>query len=129
MRKLVLILSMLFIVGIVQAEDDAEAEPVAYLPLEPNIMVNLQGRRTYLRAAVQIMVDNAEHAEKIKIHLPAVRHALIMMVSEYSSDQLSSMEQREEFRKKALEEAKTILDKYASSKGLNDLFFTEFLVQ
>lgn len=112
------------------AEDSMEEDLVEYIPMEPNFVVNLLGsRRSYLRTDIQLLVEGKQQVERIKIHMPAMRHALILLMSEYSSDQLGTQKQREEFRKKALKQTRKTLDKYASSKGLSDLFFTEFLVQ
>lgn len=128
MRTMLLLAGLLFASSLALAEDEPEVQ-IEYIPLTPKLIVNLQGRRTYLRTDVQLMATDSDSAEKIKTHLPAVRHGLIMLISNYTADQLGTMEQREEFRKKALEQSRTILDQYASSKGLSDLLFTEFLVQ
>lgn len=101
-----------------------------YVRMEPNFVVNLQGsRRSYLRMDIQLLVEGKERAETIKAHMPVLRHALILLTSDYSADQLGTADEREAFRQKALEESRKALDKYASSQGLSDLFFTEFLVQ
>jgi flagellar FliL protein len=111
--------------------EESEAEDfLEYVPMEPNFVVNLQGdRRSYLRTDIQLLVEGKEYAEQIKAHMPALRHAIILLISDYSADQLGTPEQREAFRQKALQESRKALDQYASSRGLDDLFFTEFLVQ
>ncbi len=112
------------------AENPETGPVLEYIPMQPHFVVNLQGnRRSFLRADIQLLVEGKESAEKIKVHLPALRHSFIMLISEYSADRLGTAEQREDFRRKALQETRTTLDKYASSNGLTDLFFTEFLVQ
>ena len=122
---------LLLLIGFsVSAEESDTDEPIEYLSMKPEFVVNLQGnKRSYLRTDIELLIENKERAEKIKAHMPALRHALIMLISEYSADQLSDLKQREDFRKKALTETRNTLDKYASSEGLTDLFFTEFLVQ
>ncbi|MCI0653270.1 MAG: flagellar basal body-associated FliL family protein [Methylococcaceae bacterium] len=112
------------------AEDAGIENLFEYVSLEPSFVVNLQGnRRSYLRMDIQLLVDGKERADQIKAHMPALRHALILLISDYSAEQLGTSEQREKFRVKALNETRATLDKYASSRGLSDLFFTEFLVQ
>lgn len=112
------------------AEESSEEVLVEYIPMDPNFVVNLLGnRRSYLRTNIQLLVEGKPQAERITIHMPAIRHALILLMSEYSADQLGTQEQREQFRKEALTQTRKTLDKVASSKGLSDLFFTEFLVQ
>lgn len=112
------------------AEEPKDGIVTEYLAMKPDFVVNLVGNRhSYLRTNIQLLIENKEHSERIKTHIPAMRHALIMLMSDYSADQLRSQEQREEFRKKALGQTREALDKYASSKGLMDLYFTKFLVQ
>jgi flagellar protein FliL len=112
------------------AENPETGPVLEYIAMEPHFIVNLQGaRRSYLKTDIRLLVEGKESAETIKVHSPALRHSLIMLISEYSSGLLETAEQREEFRRKALQESRATLDQYASGKGLIDLFFTEFLVQ
>ncbi|MBW6452626.1 MAG: flagellar basal body-associated FliL family protein, partial [Methyloprofundus sp.] len=92
--------------------------------------LNLAEPKKYLRVDVQLMVDGDKAIEKVKKHLPALRHSLIMLFSGKSSADLQTAEQREALRLDALKVIKETLEKYAkNSDGLRDLFFTEFLVQ
>jgi len=113
------------------SDDEAATEKkIEYLPLSPKFVVNLQGgRRSYLRADIQLMVEGSENLETIKIHIPAIRHSLILLFSDQSVDQLRSSAQREELRRKALKLSQETLEKYAHNGKLEDIFFTEFLVQ
>lgn len=99
-----------------------------YLPLE-SVLVNLEGRRHYLRADIQLLVDSKDHAERIRMHMPPVRHALIMLFSNRNPEQLSVADEREKLRQAALVDITKILQKYGAADGLKDLFFTDFLIQ
>ena len=130
MRNLILLCNLLLISFAVYGEEDTKTSTIEYLPLSPKFVVNLQGgHRSYLRADVQLMIDGSDNVEKIKAHLPVIRHSLILLFSDYAADQLRSSNQREDLRKKALELTQETLDKYASNSNLEDIFFTEFLVQ
>jgi flagellar FliL protein len=52
-----------------------------------------------------------------------------MLLSNLSPEQAADVEAREKLRQEALQEVRKVLDQYAQSQGLKDLFFTEFLVQ
>ena len=110
-------------------DEEAAAPSISYLAMEPKFVVNLQEKRKYLRLDIQLMIEGSDHLEKIKMHQPAIRHALLMLFSEYSMKDLETVEQRENLRAKALDVVRKTLDKYANSDGLRDLFFTEFLIQ
>jgi len=77
---------------------------------------------------VQLMVEGEKYIEKVKKHLPALRHELIMLYSGRVSTELQTMEQREELRVESKKAITKALDKHSNSDGFRDLFFTEFLV-
>lgn len=99
-----------------------------YVPLE-SILVNLDGRRHYLRSDIQLLMDDAAHAEKVKAHMPAIRHSLIMLFSGRNPDEVSTVQEREKLRLEAREEVRKVLKPYHAGEGLKDLFFTDFMVQ
>jgi flagellar FliL protein len=109
--------------------EEETAPSIEYLPLQPKLIVNLAGRHHYLRADVQLMIQGKQRLEEIQKYLPAIRHALIMLLSNLSPEQAADVEAREKLRQEALQEVRKVLDQYAQSQGLKDLFFTEFLVQ
>ncbi len=129
MRILMLCLSFLFVFNTAYAEDEESAEPVIeYLEMAPKFTVNLDRPNKYLVVNVQLMVEGETYIEKVKKHLPALRHELIMLYSGRPSAELQTMEQREALRietKKAITKA---LEKHLNSDGFRDVFFTEFLV-
>ena len=145
MRKIsVFLLALLFSLGTVaKAEEhggghgggekkEGEAAGPAvmeYLPMDPPLVVNLQGPRRYLKADIQLLIEGAENVARIKEQMPVIRHALILLMSERDPATLSNVEEREKLRAATLNEIRTALDKYSKSDGLKDVFFSNFLVQ
>lgn len=111
-----------------EGEGKADAAGPQYVPLE-GILVNLEGRRHYLRVEMQLLIDNGAHAEKIKAHFAPIRHALIMLLSGRNPDQIAQMEEREKLRAAAKEEIKKVLVANHADQGLEDVFFTDYLIQ
>jgi len=129
MRILVLCLSFLLFFNTAYAGDEESAEPVIeYVELKPKFTVNLEKAGKYLVVNVQLMAEGEKYIEKIKKHLPALRHQLIMLYSGRSSTELQTMEQREALRVESKKAITKALDKHSNSDGFRDLFFTEFLV-
>lgn len=93
------------------------------------MVVNLNGARRYLRADVQMLVEGAENIARIKTHMPALRHTLIMLYANRDPATLSNVQEREKLRAETLAEITKTLDQYGSSEGLKDIFFSGFLVQ
>lgn len=142
MRKIsVFLLALLLSLGAVAKEEEhgggggekqegeAAGPVIDYLPLDPPLIVNLQGSRRYLKADIQLQVEGAENLTRIKEQMPVIRHALILLMSERDPTALSSVEEREKLRAATLNEIRAALDKYSQSDGLKDVFFSNFLIQ
>ena len=126
-----------------QAQDeDAEAEvgedgmPVlvqnpVYVPLQPPFVVNYggKGRLKYLRAELSVRVMGPELANSIRHHLPFIRNQLVLLFSRQTEEVVNSTQGREELRKKALEAVKSVVLEEDELEGVEDLFFTNFVVQ
>jgi flagellar FliL protein len=128
-RLLVLLLSFLFLPSWTGANESGSGEGgMEYLEITPKITVNLAEPRHYLLVNVQLLTDGAEAIEKIKKHMPAVKHELIMLFSGRPSDSIQTMEQREALRKETVAVMQKTLDKYEKNSGFRDAFFSEFLI-
>jgi len=128
MRILILCLSFFLVFNSAYAGDE-EVEPVIeYIEMKPKFTVNLDRPNKYLVANVQLMVEGEEYIAKVKKHLPALRHELIMLYSGRAASELQTMEQREALRTETKKSITKALDKHSNSDGFRDVFFTEFLV-
>lgn len=130
MRFFILFLSFFLTSNYVYAGDDEESveSVIEYIEMSPKFTVNLDKASKYLAVNVQLMVEGAENIEKIKKHLPALRHELIMIYSGRSATDLQTMEQREGLRQETKKMIAKALEKQSNSDGFRDVFFTEFLV-
>ena len=132
MRIVILLVSLLFIPNFAFANEGKETESegpvIEYLEFTPKFTVNLAEPRKYLMINVQILAEGAEAVARIKKHMPALRHELIMLFTGRPSDQLQTMEQREALRKETSELIHKALDKLENGDGYRDVFFTEFLI-
>lgn len=126
----VLLLSLIFLPGLVAAEEPEAAQPaLEYLEMTPKFTVNLQERRKYLMVDIQLLVEGESQIETVKKHFPALRHEVIMLLSGRPMKELQSAEPREKLRQEALGKIRETLVKYADNDTIKDLFFTEFLIQ
>jgi flagellar protein FliL len=130
-RVLLLLLSFSLFSSFVYAGEDEENASVAemeYLEMKPKFTVNLKERRKYLMVNAQLLIEGEKYIDKVKNHMPMLRHQLIMLFSDLSAEDLETMQQREDLRIKAKRAITDALDKYENSDGFRDIFFTEFLV-
>lgn len=125
------ILSLLFSGGNTMAEEEENKEvaTVVYLPLKPKFIVNLHGKRHYLRAEIQIKLKDDASKAVAQQHAAAIRHALILVLSDNKVEEITTMEGREALRQKAAEAVKQTLKTYANNEGMDDLFFTDYVAQ
>lgn len=113
------------------AADEANKEiPVAvYLPLKPKFIVNLAGKRHYLRAEIQLKMKDDAAKAIAQQHSAALRHAIILTLSDNQIEEITTMEGREGLRKKTTDAVKQALKTYANVEGVEDLFFTDYVAQ
>lgn len=128
MRLLVLMISFLLMPSFVCANAEKSESGMEYLEITPKITVNLAEPRNYLLVNVQLLAEGTEAIEKIRKHMPAIKHELILQFSGRPADSVQSMEQREALRKETVAIIKKTLDKHEKNNGFRDAFFSEFLI-
>lgn len=132
MQKLILLVALMMMPIFGFASDDKkegeEGPVIEYIEMTPKFTVNLAEPKKYLLINVQLLVEGAENVEKVKKHMPMLRHELILMLSGIPRANLETMEQREALRVKTKELITEVLAKTENSDGFRDVFFSEFLV-
>jgi len=115
------------------AEDDAtektEKAQVEYLKLAPSLVTNVQGGAKYVRCDVQLMTRDPESLEQLKLHTPAIRHELLLLLSDQQGKQLKQPKGKEKLRKQALAAVQKVMQGLTGKPMADDLFFTSFFVQ
>jgi flagellar FliL protein len=108
--------------------DESGGPVIEYIEMKPKFTVNLAEPKKYLMINIQLLVEGAEPVEKIKKHMPLLRHEMIMLLSGMHVAELQSMEQREALRLKTKQLITELLTKIHNPDGFRDVFFSEFLV-
>ncbi|MDD5227482.1 MAG: flagellar basal body-associated FliL family protein [Methylococcales bacterium] len=158
MRLFILLFSFLFISNFAfaaEGEEKGDGTGIEYMEITPKFVVNLIEPKKYLSINVQLLIEGKETSAKIKKHMPALKHELIMLFSDRSMDSLQTMEQREALRQESIDVIHKTIDKaegveeseevpvttdphkktkakdysHLPSAGFKDAFFTEFLLQ
>ncbi len=137
MRLLVLLMSLCFFAPQFAfaeghgSEEKPDGTGVAYVEVAPKFTINLVNSKKYLAINVQLLVED-ETVHVIKKHMPALKHELIMLFSGRTFEALQTIEQREALRQETIATVHKLIEKLEneeSSRGLIDIFFTEFLFQ
>jgi flagellar FliL protein len=132
------------------AGEGAEAEhakatlmPAIYYEMTPNFTINfnVNGRQRYLQAAITLMYRDPLLEELLKLHMPAIRNGLVMLLSAKNFDELQTNEGKEALRAEALEIIRNQLQKEqealaasgkseeASPANVEQVLFTNFVMQ
>ncbi|MCA6059109.1 MULTISPECIES: flagellar basal body-associated FliL family protein [Thalassolituus] len=117
---------------VVQAEEEtAVANQTKYIHLEPAFVVNYgsTGRMKYLRTEIALKVSGNEAAAAVSQHKPYIRNNLVMLLSAQESETMNSSQGRESLRKVALDEVRALMVQLEGSPLIDDLYFSNFVVQ
>ena len=106
---------------------------VRYVELKPTFIANFgvsdSGRLRYVKADVTVRVSNKDAEYAARYHLPALRNSLVMLLSRQDEATVSSASGRETIKAQALQELREILEKEEGQPHIDDLMFTNFVVQ
>lgn len=105
----------------------------AYLSIGDALVLNLsssnRNRITFLQLKADILVKDDSAIDLIKIHIPAIRHQLIVFLSEQDAKDMKTSSKREEIRKVATLQVQELIEGLSGNKDISDVLFSSFLVQ
>ena len=132
MRVFSMMLAILLAVPVsLHAEDEAqEPAPIHYYRIKPSLVANLATGGRYVRCDIQLMTRDEAFVESLTLHDAAIRHTLLLLLSDQDGAQIKTPDGQEELRQEALKQINTLLEGQTGKKaGVESLFFTTFFVQ
>ncbi len=87
------------------------------------------GHLMYLKTSVSIRVSSRDAGVAARSHMPALRNSLVLLLSRPDEASVSPGNGREGIRAQALEELNGILEAGEGDSSIDDLMFTNFIVQ
>ncbi len=127
-RAIVSFLYLLCLLPLQQLAAEGAAQP-AYHELNPSLVVNLPTGAKYIRCDVQLMTMDPERLADIELHAPAIRHELLMLLSEQDGAELQTQEGKALLLEKALEVTRQLMRELTGKGIVEEVFFTAFFVQ
>lgn len=115
----------------VEAKTPDSKAPTVYLAIDPPLIVNFNHNNTlrYLQVSASVMARSEAVIEQVKHHMPAIRHAFIMMLSGADYAQLGTREGKEAIRQQMLGQVRDIIAQDGGDDSVEDLFITGFVMQ
>ncbi len=115
-------------------EEEGEAAPpqAIYVPLEPDFVVNVQDprRKRFMKLSIQLMTYDPAVATAVEENMPAVRHALVMLLTHQSAADMNDIAKRDAVREEARSRLQQVLSETAGvAEGLDAVYFTNFVIQ
>jgi len=115
--------------GEVALEDLA---PSLYQPLDPPMVINFEqpdGSTRFLQLSLQAMTRDQAIIDALKTHLPAIRNNFLFLIANRNYDSLTSVAGKEQLRAELLAEIQSIMKKNLGEEGVEDIYFTSFVMQ
>ena len=105
--------------------------PPIYFDMEPPITVNFQreGRARFLQVSMSVMAREERAIEDLEQHMPVVRNNLNMLFSSQDPQALNTRDGKENLRDETLSEVQKVLKRETGSPGVENVFFTSFVMQ
>ncbi|PCJ29663.1 MAG: flagellar basal body-associated protein FliL [Moraxellaceae bacterium] len=116
------------------SEDEAmtsTASPAIYFDLKPPFVVNYawKGRQRYVQINLAIMTRSEQVVGALKKHMPLVRNNLVQIFGAQEFDELRTPDGKEVMRQMALEDLQKIVVDEIGEEGIEQVLFTNFVMQ
>ena len=109
----------------------SKSKVVTYYAFDPAFVVNFEDKGVirFLQITLSAMTYDTAVPDSLKEHDPVIRNNLVLLYSSQSYSDLTSREGKEKLRADTLTEIQSILKKYTDDKGIEEVFFTSFVIQ
>jgi flagellar protein FliL len=117
--------------GEAEGEEGETIAEAHYFSLDPPFIVNFTGesRARFLQVSIEGMTRDATVKEDITKHLPQVRNNIVLLLSGKTHNELNTPEGKADLRKQVLKEIQKILETETGKEGIEDVYFTSFVMQ
>ena len=114
------------------AEEQPEITmPAIYYPLKPEYIVNIdaRGRRRFLRLDLTVMTRDDQVIAAIELHRPSVDHIVNLIAGGQLFEEVQTAEGKELLRLRLLQELQALFEKEIGEPGIEQVLFTNFVMQ
>lgn len=108
----------------------AKAPPI-YFPMEPPFVVNFTAPSDvrFMQVTLQVSARDQAVIERVKEHTPAIRNGLVLLFSGQDPAALNTREGKVALLKECLDEINRVLKEQTGSTGVENVYFTSFVMQ
>ncbi len=106
-------------------------QPLNYIPLDPAFVVNFgdESEVRFLQVTIELGTRDRDMVDQVKEHRPAIRNNLVMLFSSQDPMTLNTREGKEKLREETLAEVQKVIEEETGEPGIENVFFTSFVMQ
>jgi flagellar FliL protein len=106
------------------------AEPI-YQGLDPDFVVAFRDPKTvrFVKLSIEVMARDDDVIEAIKLHMPAIRDRVIILLSSKDEASLLDTNGKEQLRQEVLAATQDVLKENNGDAGVEAVYFTNFVMQ
>ncbi|NOY71420.1 MAG: flagellar basal body protein FliL [Gammaproteobacteria bacterium] len=110
---------------------NGEPQLALYQKLEPTFVVNFQAEEAlrFLQVTVELMARDEKVIAAVEQHMPIIRNNLIILFSSQDFTTISTRVGKERIRAQVLSEIQKILKEKTGQPGVEEVYFTSFVMQ
>jgi flagellar FliL protein len=114
-----------------EKEEEHKGKPAFYDSLDPAFLANFMvgGRQHYLQISLNAMARDEEAIAALHTHMPLVRNRIVMQLSGEQFEQLQTDAGRAQLQQKLLTAIQEIMAKETGKPRIEQIFFTNFVMQ
>ena len=108
-----------------------ETAEVSYWPLEPAFVLNFEGKSKarFMQIGLEVSTTNEKSYAAVKKHLPVIRNEIVLLLSGQKYEEMVTPEGKEQLRAELIETINKILAQHKAKKGIDNIYFTSFVMQ
>lgn len=112
-------------------EAPQEVADISYWPLEPAFVLNFEGKSKarFMQIGLEVATSNEKSYAAVKKHLPVIRNEIVLLLSGQKYEEMVTPEGKEQLRAELIETVNNILMQHKAKKGIENIYFTSFVMQ
>ncbi len=112
-------------------EEEMNKEVAIYHDLHPAFVANFSGKsnKNYMQVYIVAMAYEDSVIQDLQLHMPVIRNNVLMTLSSTTSQEIETVEGKEQLRQKVLLKMKETMKEKTGEEGIQDIYFTKFVAQ
>jgi flagellar FliL protein len=117
--------------GEVAEEAAPPAKPAIYYPLKPEYILNIdaRGRRRFLRLDITLLTRDDDVIAAVETHRASIDNTVNLIGGGQVFEEIQTAEGKEFLRLQLLQELQAVLEKEIGKPGIEQVLFTNFVMQ